>query len=97
MCTSPGGRNKEGTGGVIIVTPTIELAVQIRREVDALWPPQPPNYNGSDAEAVSALLVVGANENYGDETESSNDDNNEDEGESREDKDGLTVNRRTLQ
>ena len=39
LCTSPGGQSGEGTGGIVIVTPTIELAVQIQREVDVLWPP----------------------------------------------------------
>ncbi|KAL3790331.1 hypothetical protein ACHAWO_000999 [Cyclotella atomus] len=39
LCTSPGGQFGEGTGGVLIVTPTIELACQIQREVNVLWPP----------------------------------------------------------
>lgn len=54
LCTSPGGQKGEGTGGVLIVTPTIELACQIQREVDILWPP-------SENES-SSLFVVGANE-----------------------------------
>ena len=51
LCTSPGGQRGEGTGGVMIVTPTIELACQIQREVDILWPP---------GDGKSALFVVGA-------------------------------------
>ena len=38
LSTSPGGQFGEGTGGVLIVTPTIELACQIQREVNVLWP-----------------------------------------------------------
>ena len=59
LCTSPGGQHEEGTGGVLIVTPTIELACQIQREVDVLWPP---------IENESSLFVVGAE----DESESEN-------------------------
>eukprot|EP00985_Skeletonema_marinoi_P004505 scaffold1957_cov118-Skeletonema_marinoi.AAC.12 len=54
LCTSPGGQKGEGAGGVLIVTPTIELACQIQREVDTLWPPS--------ADGKSSLFVVGANE-----------------------------------
>jgi len=55
LCTSPGGQSGEGTGGVLIVTPTIELACQIQREVDVLWPPS----DGDDGES-SSCFVVGA-------------------------------------
>ena len=55
LCTSPGGQKGEGSGGILIVTPTIELACQIQREVDILWPP-------SEKEAKSSLFVVGADE-----------------------------------
>ena len=55
LCTSPGGQNGEGTGGVLIVTPTIELACQIQREVDVLWPP---------IDGQSSLFVVGATDDY---------------------------------
>lgn len=51
LCTSLGGQHEEGAGGVLIVTPTIELACQIQREVDVLWPP---------IENESSLFVVGA-------------------------------------
>ncbi len=54
LCTSPGGQKGEGTGGVLIVTPTIELACQIQREVDTLWPPS--------EDEKSSLFVVGAND-----------------------------------
>ncbi|KAL7470283.1 hypothetical protein ACHAXS_010511 [Conticribra weissflogii] len=67
LCTSPGGQQGEGTGGVLIVTPTIELACQIQREVDVLWPPTHENLenetNESDDVLKSSLFVVGAN-NY---------------------------------
>lgn len=53
LCTSPGGQHGEGTGGVLIVTPTIELACQIQREVNVLWPPD--DKRGGH----SALFVVG--------------------------------------
>ena len=55
LCTSPGGQAGEGTGGVLIVTPTIELACQIQREVDALWPRSLENNQ-------SSMFVVGADE-----------------------------------
>jgi superfamily II DNA/RNA helicase len=54
LCTSPGGQKGEGTGGVLIVTPTIELACQIQREVDTLWHPI--------EQGKSSLFVVGADE-----------------------------------
>ncbi|KAL7491820.1 hypothetical protein ACHAWT_001082 [Skeletonema menzelii] len=54
LCTSPGGQKGEGTGGVLIVTPTIELACQIQREVDTLWPPS--------EDGKSSMFVVGAND-----------------------------------
>lgn len=54
LCSSPGGQKGEGTGGVLIVTPTIELACQIQREVDTLWPPI--------EDGQSSLFVVGAND-----------------------------------
>ncbi|KAL7537599.1 hypothetical protein ACHAWF_005836 [Thalassiosira exigua] len=54
LCTSPGGQSGEGTGGVLIVTPTIELACQIQREVNMLWPPS----EGND----SSCFVVGADD-----------------------------------
>ena len=60
LCTSPGGQHEEGTGGVVIVTPTIELACQIQREVDVLWPP---------IENESSLFVVGAEGEGEDELE----------------------------
>ncbi|KAL3794668.1 hypothetical protein HJC23_010096 [Cyclotella cryptica] len=53
LCTSPGGQHGEGTGGVLIVTPTIELACQIQREVNVLWPPD------EKRGGHSALYVVG--------------------------------------
>lgn len=59
LCTSPGGQKGEGTGGILIVTPTIELACQIQREVDILWPP-------SEKEAKSSLFVVGTDEDVSD-------------------------------
>jgi superfamily II DNA/RNA helicase len=55
LCTSPGGQRGEGTGGILIVTPTIELACQIQREVDVLWPPQ----SSSSSSSFSSLFVVG--------------------------------------
>jgi superfamily II DNA/RNA helicase len=45
LCTSPGGQQREGVGGVLIVTPTLELACQIQREVDVLWPPLSPQHS----------------------------------------------------
>jgi len=63
LCTSPGGQTGEGTGGVLIVTPTIELAVQIQREVDVLWPRQrQPLEEEEDSFGRSSLFVVGADE-----------------------------------
>jgi superfamily II DNA/RNA helicase len=53
LCTSPGGQFGEGTGGVLIVTPTIELACQIQREVNVLWPP------AEEKGGNSACFVVG--------------------------------------
>ena len=53
LSTSPGGQFGEGTGGVLIVTPTIELACQIQREVNVLWPPD------EKKGGRSALFVVG--------------------------------------
>lgn len=53
LCTSPGGQFGEGTGGVLVVTPTIELACQIQREVDVLWPPD------EEKGGQSACFVVG--------------------------------------
>jgi superfamily II DNA/RNA helicase len=70
LCTSPGGQKGEGTGGVLIVTPTIELACQIQREVDVLWPP-------SENEK-SSLFVVGANE-MGASAAADDDDDDEEE------------------
>ncbi|KAL9186127.1 hypothetical protein ACHAXT_005365 [Thalassiosira profunda] len=55
LCTSPGGQSGEGTGGVLIVTPTIELACQIQREVDVLWPPL-------EDSSSSSLFVVGVDD-----------------------------------
>jgi len=55
LCTSPGGQSGEGTGGILIVTPTIELACQIQREVDVLW----PSSAEGDGES-SSCFVVGA-------------------------------------
>lgn len=52
LCTSPGGQFGEGTGGVLIVTPTIELACQIQREVNVLWPPDEKNGGHSACFAV---------------------------------------------
>ena len=57
LCTSPGGQMGEGSGGVLIVTPTIELACQIQREVDVLWPPL-----GEELDCRSSLFVVGADD-----------------------------------
>lgn len=53
LSTSPGGQFGEGMGGVLIVTPTIELACQIQREVNVLWPPD------EKKGGHSALFVVG--------------------------------------
>jgi len=62
LCTSPGGQIGEGIGGILIVTPTIELACQIQREVDVLWPPlkkkKPEGFDGSGRQ-LSSLFVVG--------------------------------------
>ncbi|KAL9186521.1 hypothetical protein ACHAXT_005759 [Thalassiosira profunda] len=55
LCTSPGGQSGEGAGGVLIVTPTIELACQIQREVDVLWPPL-------EDSGSSSLFVVGVDD-----------------------------------
>ncbi len=71
LCTSPGGQRGEGTGGILIVTPTIELACQIQREVDVLWPP----LSSSSSLLTSSLFVVGD----GSMPSSSNDDDDEDE------------------
>ena len=62
LCTSPGGQRGEGAGGILIVTPTIELACQIQREVDVLWPPLPPSVSSSSLPlsfSSSSLFVVG--------------------------------------
>ena len=62
LCTSPGGQLGEGIGGILIVTPTIELACQIQREVDVLWPPlQEKKQKGFDGSGrqLSSLFVVG--------------------------------------
>ncbi len=58
LCTSPGGQIGEGIGGILIVTPTIELACQIQREVDLLWPPLQKEVDGNSCQ-LSSLLVVG--------------------------------------
>ena len=63
LCTSPGGQKGEGAGGVLVVTPTIELAVQIRREVDVLWPPEEEDNGGG---RVPSLFVIGDNTASGD-------------------------------
>ena len=71
LCTSPGGQRGEGTGGILIVTPTIELACQIQREVDVLWPPQ-----SSLSSSFSSLFVVGDGSISA--SNDDDDDNNED-------------------
>lgn len=73
LCTSPGGQAGEGTGGVLIVSPTIELAVQIQRDVDVLWPPISKNGTRSGT-CRSSCFVVGA-----DEEDNSNDVDDDDE------------------
>jgi len=49
----------------LIVTPTIELACQIQREVDVLWPPTQVSFenekNESNEMLKSSVFVVGAN------------------------------------
>ncbi|KAL7535144.1 hypothetical protein ACHAXR_006299, partial [Thalassiosira sp. AJA248-18] len=60
LCTSPGGQSGEGAGGVLIVTPTIELACQIQRELDVLWPP--PVLENEGGLGRSSLFVVGADD-----------------------------------
>jgi len=68
LCTSPGGQSGEGTGGVLIVTPTIELACQIQREVDVLWPPS------EEGDGDSSCFVVGAVDDLTDNVEEKEDD-----------------------
>lgn len=64
LCTSPGGQIGEGTGGVLIVTPTIELACQIQREVDVLWPT--PSAKDDQSTSSSSLFVVGVDDKLND-------------------------------
>ena len=68
LCTSPGGQFGEGTGGVLIVTPTIELACQIQREVNVLWPIDEAKGGHS------AVFVVGD----GSDSDSAHDENDDD-------------------
>lgn len=72
LATSPGGQHGEGTGGVLIVTPTIELACQIQREVDALWPPS------ETEDARSSLFAVGADD-FNDGSASDSEDEDDDD------------------
>lgn len=77
LCTSPGGQNGEGTGGVVIVTPTIELACQIQREVDVLWPSD--GGEEEDAAAASSCFVVGVDDGNAQDGEPTDDDDDDDD------------------
>lgn len=101
LCTSPGGQQGEGTGGILIVTPTIELACQIQREVDVLWPPAYVSFenekNESNEILKSSLFVVGAN-NFSSEHSQFQSEKEDDGNQCNHDKcDGIPPGRKILQ
>jgi len=79
LCTSPGGQGGEGTGGVLIVTPTIELACQIQREVDVLWPPTASGGTDTSGQSLSSIFVVGAKDEDSSNGDDDDDDDDDDE------------------
>jgi len=58
-------RNRKVPCGIIIVAPTVELALQIQREADKLWPPETSDLKA----ATSAVHVVGEHRNQNPSTQ----------------------------
>ena len=100
LCTSPGGQQGEGTGGVLIVTPTIELACQIQREVDVLWPPvtvQTKNEKNEVEESErSSMFVVGAIDSDDSSQQQEEEDNDDNYGEEQGEFDEMSQGRKIL-